>query len=67
MLEINVSGELGDVRTGGLGDARGEGCVTRALGGLRVVTPVEEHVEIACDLARGDAQPWRVSPLQVMA
>jgi hypothetical protein len=62
MLEINVNGELGEVRTGGLGDAAGEACVTRALGGLRVVTPVDEYVEIACDLARGDAQPWRVAP-----
>jgi hypothetical protein len=27
-----------------------------------VATPMDEHVEVACDLARGDAQPWRVAP-----
>ena len=62
MLELGVDGVLGAVRVGGLGDARGEACTARAFDGLRVVTPVEGRAEIACDLARGDAQPWRVTP-----
>ncbi|MEO8702721.1 MAG: hypothetical protein ABI867_21940 [Kofleriaceae bacterium] len=62
MLEINVAGELGAVRTGGLGDARGEACVSHALEGMHVSTPQDEHVEVACDLARGDAEPWRLTP-----
>lgn len=61
MLEIDLVGELGTIRTGGLGDASGEACVTKALAGIRVVTPSQEHVEVACDLSRGDAQPWRLA------
>lgn len=61
MLEIGVGGSPGIVRAGGLGDAKGEACVKKALHGMKVVTPVDEHVEVACDLARGDARPWRVA------
>ncbi len=61
MLDIDVTGELGPVRVGGLGDAAVEACVAKALGGLHVMTPSPTAVEIACDLARGDAQPWRLA------
>jgi hypothetical protein len=50
------------LRAGGLGDAKAEACVGKALDGLHVVTTRDEHVEVACDLSRGDAQPWRVAP-----
>ncbi len=61
-LELDVSGELSSVRAGGLGDKESEWCAAKALAGLKVMTPSQEHVEIACDLSRGDAAPWRVSP-----
>jgi hypothetical protein len=61
MLEIGVGGEVGMVRSGGLGDAKGEACVTELLRKVAVVTPIDEHVEVACDLARGDARPWRLA------
>lgn len=62
LLELDVSGELSSVRAGGLGDKDSEWCAAKALAGLKVMTPSQEHVEIACDLSRGDAAPWRVSP-----
>ncbi len=62
MLELDVMGELDQVRIGGLGDAAIEACVAKALAGLHVVTPTPNAVEVACDLARGDAQPWRITP-----
>jgi len=62
MLEIDLMGELGTVRIGGLGDVQGEACVAKALVGLHVIAPKPEAVEVACDLARGDAQAWRVAP-----
>jgi len=62
LLELDVSGELASVRAGGLGDKASEWCAAKALAGLKVMTPSQEHVEIACDLSRGDAAPWRVSP-----
>lgn len=62
MLGIEVTGELGTTRVGGLGDAKVEVCIARALDGMRVVTPTPQAVEVACDLARGDAQPWRLAP-----
>jgi len=62
MLELDVMGELGAVRIGGLGDAAVEACLAGSLAGLHVVTPIPAAVEVACDVARGDAQPWRVTP-----
>lgn len=62
LLELDVAGELASVRAGGLGDRDSEWCAAKALAGLKVMTPSQEHVEIACDLSRGDAAPWRVSP-----
>jgi hypothetical protein len=49
------------VRAGGLGDKAIEACVENALTGLRAVMPSSESIELACDLSRGDAQPWRVT------
>ncbi len=62
LLELDIAGELSSVRAGGIGDKDGELCAARSLAGLKVLTPSQEHVEIACDLSRGDAAPWRVSP-----
>ena len=61
MLEVVVGGKVGIVRAGGLGDVKGEACVEKLVGELAVVTPIDEHVELACDLARGDARPWRIA------
>jgi len=62
VLELDGDGELVAARAGGMGDRTVEACVERGLAGLAVVTPVPDAVEIACDLARGDAQSWRVAP-----
>jgi hypothetical protein len=62
LVELDISGDLASVRAGGIGDKAAEVCAAKALAGLHVMTPAQEHVEVACDLARGDAQPWRVSP-----
>jgi hypothetical protein len=61
LFEIDLDGLLGSVRAGGIGDRDGEACAAKALAGMRVMTPQQEHVEVACDLARGDAAPWRLS------
>jgi hypothetical protein len=61
LLELDVEGGLSSVRAGGLGDKDSEWCTAKALAGMRVMTPSQEAVEIACDLSRGDASPWRVS------
>ena len=61
MLEIDAAGSLTAARVGGLGDRGGEDCLSRALDGLHVVMPTTEPVEVACDLARGEAKPWRVA------
>ena len=61
MLEIDAAGALTAARVGGLGDRGGEACLARALDGLTVVMPTTEPVEVACDLARGEARPWRVA------
>lgn len=62
LFELDVTGDLTGIRAGGLGDKDSEWCAAKALAGTRVMTPSQEHVEIACDLSRGDAAPWRVSP-----
>ena len=62
MLRVNAVGELAGLRVGGIGDAASERCVALALAKLTVVTPATSLVEVACDLARGDARPWRVAP-----
>ncbi len=62
MIEVDNAGQARSVRAGGLGHAASERCVEEALTGMTVVAPAQQPVEIACDYARGDAQPWRVTP-----
>ncbi|HEY4244600.1 MAG TPA: hypothetical protein VGM88_32525 [Kofleriaceae bacterium] len=57
------------VRVGGLGDAAGEACVAKALADVPLHVPEPQadedwnaNQDIACDLTRGDARPWRVTP-----
>lgn len=59
MLSVRA-GAVEGARAGGLGDAA-EACVARQLVGLGVAARVHDAVEIACDFARGEAQPWRVA------
>jgi len=61
MLAVDAEGALTSVRVGGLGDKTIEACVENAVTGLRVVLPSEVSGELACDLSRGDAQPWRAT------
>ena len=62
MLRVNAVGELAGLRVGGMGDAPSERCIAKALAKLTVVTPASNLVEVACDLSRGDARPWRIAP-----
>jgi hypothetical protein len=62
MFAVHGDGSITGVRAGGLGDAEIEACVARRLPELRVATPAHDTVEVACDLARGEARPWRVTP-----
>jgi hypothetical protein len=48
------------VRAGGFGDATVERCVADALHALPFAPASHPH-EVACDLARGGDQPWRVA------
>ncbi len=61
ILELDLAGDLKSVRVGGLGDHDGERCAAKAVADLHVATPLQEHVEVACDLARGNAEPWRIA------
>ncbi len=60
MLAVRA-GAIELARAGGLGDVA-EACVARQLVGLGVAARTDDAVEIACDLARGEARPWRVAP-----
>jgi hypothetical protein len=62
LIQLDVEGRPTAVRLGGLGDARGEACAAEVIAGLRVLAPSPMLAEIACDLSRGDARPWRVTP-----
>lgn len=62
MLELGDDGDVIAARAGGLGVKAVDECVRKATAGLRVVSPSSDATEIACDLARGDAEPWRVAP-----
>ena len=62
LLQLDADGRPTLARLGGLGDAGGETCAAQALAGLRVMAPSPLLAEIACDLSRGDARPWRVTP-----
>ena len=61
VLAVDIDGALTSARAGGLGDKAAEACVENALTGLRVVLPSSSSGELACDLSRGDAQPWRLT------
>jgi len=62
LLGVQGDGNVAMIRAGGIGEAAVERCVERALLGVKVVNPLGDATEIACDFARGDAQPWRVTP-----
>lgn len=62
LLELGEDGDLIAARAGGLGLRAVDECVRKATAGLRVVSPSSDPAEIACDLARGDAEAWRIAP-----
>jgi len=62
LLAVHGDGSVTGARAGGLGDAQVEACIAGRLAELRVATPAHDTVEIACDLSRGEARPWRVTP-----
>jgi hypothetical protein len=62
LIELSSAGEVFSVRAGGLGERRVEQCIEEALGNLEVLSPVARAAEISCDVSRGDAEPWLVSP-----
>lgn len=62
LIELDAHGRVVASRVGGLGDRAVETCVGAAFTDLTVSTPTADAVEIACDLSRGDALAWRVTP-----
>jgi hypothetical protein len=60
MLRVAFDGAVIDARTGGLGDHDVETCLSGSLIGVKVSAPPIVP-EIACDLDRGEPQPWRVT------
>lgn len=62
VLGVDGEGDVAVARAGGLGDAAAEACVAKELRGAKILNPLGEPAEIACDFARGDAEAWRVSP-----
>jgi hypothetical protein len=62
LLGVQADGNVAMIRAGGIGEDKIERCVEKALGGVKVFNPLGDATEIACDFARGDAQPWRVTP-----
>jgi hypothetical protein len=62
MIQLDAEGRPTAARLGGLGDAAGERCAAKVLADLHVLAPSPLLAEIACDLSRGDARPWRVTP-----
>lgn len=61
VLGVAGDGDVVVARAGGLGDPAVERCVENDLAGVKLVNLLGEPTEIACDFARGDARPWRVS------
>lgn len=62
LIEVSSAGEVFSVRAGGLGERSVEQCIEETLGTLEVISPLARASEIACDISRGDAEPWLVSP-----
>ena len=60
IVRVAFDGGVTSARAGGAGDSRIETCIGAALIGLRVSAP-PIVAEVACDLVRGDPQPWRVT------
>jgi len=58
MIDIAADGSA-KIRTGGLGDAVVEACVTTMLRGVHFALSGQPR-ELACDLVRGEPAPWRV-------
>jgi hypothetical protein len=62
MVELDAHGRVVASRVGGIGDRALESCVGAAFADISVSTPSADAVEVACDLSRGDALAWRVTP-----
>ena len=62
LLGVQGDGNVAMIRAGGIGEDAVERCVEKELLGVKVVNPLGDATEITCDFARGDAQPWRVTP-----
>ncbi len=61
LFSVESDGDVVATRVGGIGNDAIEACVEKQLVGAKLVNPLGDTTEIACDFARGDAQPWRVS------
>lgn len=62
LVAVMPDGEIVGVRSGGLGDAAIDACIAEALGGVRVRAPASSYTQVACDLAHGNAEAWRLAP-----
>jgi len=62
ILSFWEDGSTSSVRSGGLGAYAVERCVAEVLDDLRLAIRPNTVLDLACDLGRGDAQPWRLSP-----
>jgi hypothetical protein len=60
VIAVGATASDTHVRVGGLGDGKVEQCLGDAIGAIGFAPAVTPH-EVACDLSRGGAQPWRVS------
>ncbi|HUS27053.1 MAG TPA: hypothetical protein VMZ53_01040 [Kofleriaceae bacterium] len=61
MVQVAFDGAVIGARSGGSGDAQVDACISTSLIGLKVTAPPTVS-EVACDIVRGDPQPWRVAP-----
>jgi hypothetical protein len=61
MVQVAFDGAVIGARSGGSGDAQVDACISTSLIGLKVTAP-PTVTELACDIVRGDPQPWRVAP-----
>lgn len=62
LLGVQADGNVAMIRAGGIGEGAVERCVEKSLDRVKIFNPLGDASEIACDFARGDAQPWRVTP-----
>lgn len=62
MVELDPERIVSTVRVGGLGHHATERCIAGHVARMQVpLAPPRAH-EVACDLSRGNARPWRVTP-----